>query len=90
MALRKLVEARAIWEKGNSNSKCTNSVAVLVYPTFLKWLPNSIGVSTYPTNVGGGVMATMGSAHGGLDFLKNCGNSSVTACARGLLIGRSR
>ena len=66
MALRKLVEARAIWEKGNSKSKWTNSVAVLVYPTFLKWLPNSIGVSTYPTNVGGGVMATMGSAHGGL------------------------
>ena len=66
MALRKLEEARAIWEKGNSNSKWTNSVAVLVYPTFLKWLPNSIGVSTYPTNVGGGVMATMGSAQGGL------------------------
>ena len=66
MALRKLEEARAIWEKGNSNSKWTNSVAVLVYPTLRKWLPNSIGVSTYPTNVGGGVMATMGSAQGGL------------------------
>ena len=39
---------------------------VLVYPTFLKWLPNSIGVSTYPTKVGGGVEATMGLAQGGL------------------------
>ena len=39
---------------------------MIANPTFRKWLPNSIGVSTYPTNVGGGVMATMGSAQGGL------------------------